>query len=159
MDPLDKSQTVEIPWDEKERRIIDGVQKRASTLMWLGYWFYGVSVLLSLAVFGSKPATALAVMVVQFLMVIWMGTRAMFANMSAVLKLTLAANREMMPAFTKAARFVDKLEDGTHPAISRAEAKLAEAVDSLKAIQEAIERSTKPMPAGARREVKDKVPA
>ncbi len=158
MDPLDKSQAVIIPWDEKERRILDEVQKRASTLMWLGYWFYGVSVLLSLAIFGSKPATGLAIMVVQFLMVIWMGTRAMFLNMSSVLRLTLAANREMMPAFTKAARFVDKVEDGTHPSISRAEAKLAEAVSSLKAIQEAIERTTKPLPEGQRRG-QQKVPA
>lgn len=161
MDPLEKSQAVEITWDEKERRILADVQKRASTLMWLGYWFYAVSVALSLAVFGSSPATGLAIMVVQFLMVIWMGTRAMFANMSSVLRLSLAANREMMPAFKKAADFVDKIEAGTHPAIARAEGRLAEAVESLQAIREAIERSTKPMPAGARRETKPgpKVPA
>lgn len=146
MDPLDKSQVTSIPWDEKERRILSAVNARASSLMWAGYGVYAVGCAASFLLFKDGQKAALAIMVLQFLMVIWMGTRAMFANMSAVLRLSLEANRSMMPAFEKAARFADQVGDGTHPAIARAEAKLSEAVSSLKAIQDAIERSTKPMP-------------
>lgn len=155
--PLEHGQTIEIPWAFREEQILSEVNRRASFLMWLAYAVYLAATGAAFLLFGDRPATALVVMMVQFLMVIWMGTRAMFANMSAMLRLTLAANQKMMPAFEKAARFADQVGAGTHPSIARAEERLAEAVASLKAIQEAIERTTKPLPEGARRGTK--VPA
>jgi hypothetical protein len=143
-----------VPWSVKEEGILSAVRRRATALMWLGYLVYAAGCGAAFLVFGDKPGAVMTIMILQFAMVIWMGTKAMFQNMSAVLRLSIETNREMMPTFEKIARAAEKVEDGSHPAVTRAQECLNEAVLHMKAIRDAIERQTKPLGNGtpARRE-------
>lgn len=147
-----KSFVAAVPWGVREDEILRKVRSRATVLMWLGYSVYAGCCLGAFLAFGEKPVTGLVIMVVQFLLVIWMGTKAMYQNMSSMFQLQLAANRETMPVFERLAAAIEKIEKGDHPTAKKVEEAAADAVEHLKAIRDSIERQTKPVTPNRRAE-------
>ena len=84
-----------VPWEVTEQAILKDVSRKASVLMWLGYLVYGAGSALIIALLGDRPITGLLIMMLFQFMVIWMGTRAMYANMSSMLRLSRFSTMRM----------------------------------------------------------------
>lgn len=143
MSEPDRKVVMMVPWAVKEAEILASVNRRGAALMWAAYGVYALGCIGAFLAFGDKPVGITLIMILQFLMVIWMGTRAMYTNMSAMLRLSLETNREMMPTFERLATAVDRMD-------------LSQASEHLRVIRESLERATRPMGVNRRPEPVEK---
>lgn len=149
IDPA-RSQVSRAPWDLRVARIMLAVNKEASLLMWLGYSVYGIGSVVLMYLLRKEPALAtVAVMFFFQLLVIFMGTRKMYPKLSASVLLMLEANRDAVPAFEELGDLVRDVrravETGDHPLVAKVDSHLSAITEHMKAVREAIERSTAPV--------------
>jgi hypothetical protein len=106
-------------WDTRVQAIIKSVNRRAMTLMILGYLAYGCGGTAILIFIPDKPFAGLVCMFYFQLILLYFGSKEMYPCIAGAFKVGLEANRDSVPLFEKIAKGVDDLEKNpeSHPVV------------------------------------------
>jgi hypothetical protein len=94
----------DLPWPEEVREITQAVQRRGSVYLTLGLGIYGLGSILILYFMRNIPNLATAVVMFFFqLCVIYFATKVIYPCIGGGFWLSIAANRDSVPAFKRLA--------------------------------------------------------
>lgn len=149
MDPLEETGRHKIPWDTRVEDLLRGVRNRSIFFSVAGLGAYIPGSLAFLVLIPDKGvATLLVMMFFQVLALIGF-CLIMYPAIGGAFKVGLEANREMMGTMEKVEALLDC---GDHPTLRKIEETALGAAADMKAIRQAIERQTKPIPVRRRPE-------